>query len=159
MKRNGNLLRITALYLTRVFKVAVKTVQKCTVNDKSFNLTRCSTVWRIWGFASLLNTKRCFVGRDFTHFCVRKVSDISPWILGFSPGRLPWGVNDSGPSLLRLLSVFPCCSSFHHCSTFTCHPAIAVTIITFWSFRLGVSFHNSIYVPVLGSLQSQEVAF
>jgi hypothetical protein len=113
MKRNGNLLWITALCLTRVFKVALKTVQKCTVNEKSFNPTHYSTVWSFWNFVLLLNTKRCFVGRDIIHFSVRQVSDIPPWSLGFSPGVLPLGGNNSGASLLWLPSVFPCRSSFH----------------------------------------------
>ena len=61
--------------------------------------------------AFLLNTKRCFVGRDIIHFSVRQVSDIPPRSLGFSLGILPWGGNDSGVSLLRLLSGFP---AVHH---------------------------------------------
>jgi len=154
MKRNGNLLWITALHLTRVFKVAVKTVQKYTGNDKSFNLTRYSTVRSFWSFVFLLNTKRCFVGRDFIHFSVRTVDDISPWSLGFSPGRLPWGRNDSGAGLRDFPRFSPAAviiaALLHiHLSSSDCRYDSNVL-----DFRLGVSFQNSISVPVLGYWQS-----
>ena len=55
MERNGNLLSISALRLTRVFKVDVKTVHKCTVNYKSLNLTHRGTI------GQLLKLRFCLV--------------------------------------------------------------------------------------------------